>query len=307
MSRKFAAILIALITVALGVGVVFLLSGNKGPKTAAQYLQYFPEREAVVFYLDVDALRTSGILDKLVGSTVGESADYRSFVQQTGFDYKKDLDAVMLNSAGAIHYFVLKGRFDWPKLRAYAEKEGGKCQGANYCSVKGSTPDRVVSWRRISDHYLGLASARDESGARAIDRRKTDALPMFVPPVAPLFLHLPGDAIRASDQLPPGTRLFAKALEKAERVVFALAAEGSDKFALTADVTCTSQEDAAVLRAQLEGLTKTLASFIARESKVPSPTDLSGILTSGSFLREERKVKAKWGVPKAFLDSLGGS
>ncbi len=259
-----------------------------------------------MFYLDVGALRASGILDKLVGSTVGEAADYTAFVRQSGFDYKRDLERVMLNSAGGIHYFLLQGKFDWPKLRSYAESQGGKCQGATYCQMKGSTPDRVISWRRISDDYMGLASARDEAGARAIDRRPSPEKAPFTSPAAPLWLHLPGDVIRANQELPAGTRLFAKALEKSERVVFALAPDNAG-FALTADVTCANPEEAAILRAQLDGLTKTLASFIAREKQQPSAADLSGVLTSGQFERADRNVKARWSVPKAFIDSLGGS
>jgi hypothetical protein len=297
---------LAVLLIAAGIATWFLAKPS-GPRTPAEYLSWFPEREAAVVYLDVSALRASGILDKLVGSTMGEAPDYTAFIRQTGFDYKRDLDRVMLNSAGGVHYFMLQGRFDWPKLRSYAESQGGKCAGATYCYVKGSTPDRVISWRRISDDYMALASARDEAGARAIDRRANAEPPPFEAPSAPLWLQLPGDVIRANQQLPAGTRLFAKALEKSERVVFAMAPDSPEKFALTADVTCTTPEDAAILRAQLDGLTKTLASFIAREKQTPSATDLSGILTSGQFDRADRHVKARWSVPRAFLDSLGGA
>ncbi|MBC7925910.1 MAG: hypothetical protein H7039_09665, partial [Bryobacteraceae bacterium] len=87
---------------------------------------------------------------------------------------------------------------------------------------------------------------------------------------------------------------------------FALGSQDK-KFALAADVVCKNPEDAAVLRAQLEGITKMLASLIAREQKTPSAADLSGILTTGQFERVERRVRAKWTVEQAFLDSLAGS
>ena len=94
---------------------------------------YMPEREAAVLYIDVAAVRSSGILDKLVGSTVAEEPEYKTFVQQTGFDYKRDLDRLMANSAsadgGTTHYFLLEGRFDWDKLKSYAKGQGGSCDG----------------------------------------------------------------------------------------------------------------------------------------------------------------------------------
>ena len=58
---------------------------------------YMPQRDAAVLYVDIAALRSTGILEKLVGSTVGEEAEYKAFVQQSGFDYKRDLDRVMVN------------------------------------------------------------------------------------------------------------------------------------------------------------------------------------------------------------------
>lgn len=268
------------------------------------FATYFPEREAVVLYIDLASIRASGLLDKLVGSTLGESPEYRSFIQQTGFDYKRDLNHAMLNSAGGIHYFVLQGKFDWPKLKAYAISQGGSCNG-DYCHTKGSTPDRVISWRQLRQDVMALATARDEAGARAIDRRSEAPVP-FVVPSTPIWLHVPASALRSVDQLPPGTRVFAKALETAERAVFTLGPE-RDQFALGADVVCRTPEEAAVLRTQLEGLTKMLSSLIARENKTPSATDLSGLLTSGHFVREDRHVRARWSVQRAFLDSLGGA
>ena len=55
------------------------------------------------------AIRNSGLLEKLFGSTVGEEAEYKTFLQRTGFDYKRDLDTVLMSSASGVHYLLLKG------------------------------------------------------------------------------------------------------------------------------------------------------------------------------------------------------
>jgi len=292
---------LALLIVA-AVAVWFLV--RPGYNTSPEALvHYFPQREATVLYLDVGALRASGILEKLVGSTVGEDPAYRGFVQDSGFDYKRDLERAMLNSAGGLHYFVLQGKFDWKKLRSYAATHEGSCRGDD-CHMKGSTPDRVISWRKLNANVMALASTRDETGAQAIAPRKADEPLGWDVPRSPLWLEVPSQVLQSLEQLPPGTRVFARALQPAKRAVFTVAPEAS-QFALGIDVVCRNAEDAAVLRTQLEGLTKMLTSLIQRENKTPSATDLSSILTSGRFERQDKRVLGRWSVPRVFVESLG--
>jgi hypothetical protein len=149
---------------------------------------------------------------------------------------------------------------------------------------------------------MALASTRDASGARAIEKRPPLKLAYEVPG-APLWAYVPGDAVRAMPQYPTGTRLFAKALESAEHATFTLT-PAQDGFQLSADVTCRTQEDAAILKAQLESITTLLQKFIRRENQQPSDNDLSAILVAGSFERLGTQVKARWPVPKSFLDAL---
>jgi len=294
--------LLALLLLIAGTAILWLTQYRQ--PAVRDLVSYFPTREATVLYLDVEAIRASGILDKLVGSTVGEDPEYRAFIAQTGFDYKRDLNRVMMNSAGGIHYFVLQGRFDWAKLKSWAASQGGVCK-EDYCHTKGSTPDRIISWRKLRSDMMALASARDEAGARAIDRRAAEPVAFDVPG-APLWLHVPGETMRSTTDLPAGTKMFASALKAADRAVFSLLPDGKN-FALAADVACPGAEQAAVLKAQLEGLTNLLLGLLTRERKTPSDSDLSGVLTSGKFDRAGTHVKGRWTVQRAFLDALGGS
>ncbi|HET8548993.1 MAG TPA: hypothetical protein VFL57_13345, partial [Bryobacteraceae bacterium] len=79
------------------------------------------------------------------------------------------------------------------------------------------------------------------------------------------------------------------------------------RFELSLDVTCKTPEDAAILKAQLEGLTATLQKMIARENQTPNPNDLSGVLTAGRFERREHHVLGRWPIEAAFINSLAGS
>jgi hypothetical protein len=286
----------------LGLGIAIYLT-RSGPLDSTAMAAYFPKREATVAYLDIAAVRNSGLLDKLVGSRVAEEADYRRFVEQTGFDYKRDLDRAMVNSAGGIHYFLLQGRFDWAKLRSYVQQNGGSCRG-DECTIQGSTPERIISFRPLRDDLMAMATARDDAGSRAIDRR-TPTPAAFSVPNEPVWLHVPAEAIRSARELPPGTKTFAKALQPAERVIFTLG-PAQNQFHLKMDVICRTQEDAAVLKAQLEGLTSLLQSFLSRERQKPNQADLSGVLTSGTFNRSGRHVIGTWTVQQSFLESLGG-
>ncbi|HYP05170.1 MAG TPA: hypothetical protein VER03_02965, partial [Bryobacteraceae bacterium] len=78
------------------IGTVIATRMSSPKLDGAGMAAYMPQRDAAVLFLDVAAVRDSGILDKLMGSTVGEEAEYKAFVQQTGFDYKRDLDRVMV-------------------------------------------------------------------------------------------------------------------------------------------------------------------------------------------------------------------
>jgi hypothetical protein len=112
--------------------------------------------------------------------------------------------------------------------------------------------------------------------------------------------------LRAQHEAPPGTKLFLKALEAAERLMLTIG-PGGEAFEVAMDVTCRTEEQAAILKAQLEGITTFLQKLIQRERQQPNPGDLSGILTSGTFHRDSRRVIGRWPIRKAFLESIAGS
>ena len=265
-----------------------------------------PQRDdAVVLYMNVAALRDSGILEKLVGSTgAAEETEYKKFLEESGFDYKRDMDRVMVNSAADTHYILVEGRFDWDKLKNYAKSQGGSCDG-DFCSLKGSTPGRMVSFYPAAKNLMAMASSPNDKAAREISVR-TPMKPPYEAPQKPLWIYVPGGTLqRRSSGLPAGTRLFARSLENARGILFSLGAQGTDKFELTMDVKSETPENAAVVKVQLEKLTELLKAMITREKQTPSSSDLSGVLTSGSFERQSEHVIGRWTIDKAFLDTIG--
>lgn len=294
--KPLAAVLSALI--AIGAGLWITQSGGR-PLTPEQMLSHLPRGEATYFYADVAGIRGSGILDK-TPAAVAQEAEYKTFVTQTGFDYARDLDRLAGRSQGATQLLLLQGRFDWDRLREYAQRQGGKCSG-ELCSVRGQTPNRVVSFLKLRSNTMALAFSDREGVASEVKERQE---PVAVAnPGKPLWIVMPSSVLRESAAMPAGTKLFATALEPAERVLFSVTPIERN-FELAMDVTCRKAEDAAILKAQLEGITGMLQKMITRSKQQPSPNDLSGILTSGKFERTGANVLARWPIPAAFVESL---
>src|SRR4051794_4106433 len=81
----------AVLATGIGIGVYVK---NSQPLDPAAMAGYLPERTATLVFVDVATIRRSGVLDKFISSAVVEEAEYKTFITQTGFDYKRDLDRV---------------------------------------------------------------------------------------------------------------------------------------------------------------------------------------------------------------------
>jgi hypothetical protein len=254
---------------------------------------------SAVLAVDFAALRRAGVLDSL-GGNVAEEPDYKTFVKRTGFDYRRDLDHALLALAPRARYFLLRGRFDWKALRAYAAAEGGGCRDS-VCRMTGSAPERKISFFPLREGVMAMAVAPDDSAVEALRSRET-AAPQPVPS-DPVWITLPQSVLKSGEALPTGTRMFARSMEKAESVVLSLGPEAA-RFAARLDVRCRTAQEAADVAAQLTRTTSLLRDFIARERQKPNAGDLSGVLTSGSFRSEGTRVSGYWPIERAFLDKL---
>ncbi len=267
-------------------------------------LKRLPADDAVVLYIDFGRLRAGGILQLLDGSKVGEDPEYQSFVRQTDFDYKQDLDAAMIAFAPTGKYMLLKGRFDWKSLKTYVGAGGGRCNNS-FCKVLGSTPERRISFFPMQSNLMAMAVSDDD--VAALRMNTVDPRPDREIPDAPLWLSIPPSLVKSGQSLPAGTQMFARSLERAQAVTLALVPEG-DHFAVKLNVRCASAAAANALAADLTHTTGVLRELIEREHQKPNPADLSGFLTSGAFRSEGTRVSGYWGITRALIDNLlGGS
>ena len=271
--------------------------------TTAALLRRMPAEDALVAYIDFSELRRAGVLQLLDGSKAGEDPEYRSFVRQTQFDYKRDLDAALVAFAPTGRFLLLKGRFDWKSLRAYVESQHGSC-ASEFCRMTGSTPERRISFFPLRSNLMALAVSPDESAALRLNNAVSGPDPQI--PAAPVWLSVPTSMLKRGDSLPAGTRMFATGMERAEAVTLAFAPEGHG-LAARLEVRCRDERDAADLASQLTRTTSLLREMMEREHQKPNPADLSGVLTSGAFRNEGRRVLGFWPIERAFVQNvLGG-
>lgn len=285
----------------VAIGTVAYLKIRDLSREAA--LARLPSDNAAVLSIDFSALRRGGIFDLLSGPVVEVEPEYKTFVDKTAFDYRRDLDHAFLSFHPDAVYFVVRGRFDWKRLEAYAREQGGGCSNG-LCRMPGSQPSRKISFFPIRSNLMAMAVSGDESAAARMNEPAGRArpLPLLQQPV---WLALPSSTLRKSTEFPVGTQLFARAMEDAESATISIAPQGK---ALEAqlEVVCRSSNEASVLIAQFQKMTAVLRQIIEKEKQKPNPADLSGVLTAGVFEQRDARVLGRWPIERVFLDTLAG-
>ena len=269
----------------------------------AALLRRLPRGGALIVYIDFDALRRAGFLQLLYGTKLGTDPEYESFVRKTQFDYRRDLDAALISFAPDGKFLLLKGRFDWKSLHTYVDEENGKCYNS-LCQMAGSAPERNISFFPVQSGLMALAVSPDESAALRLNNAVSG--PDRQVPAAPVWFSIPTSLLKSSESLPAGTRVFARSMDQAETVTLAFGPEGQG-LAARLDVRCHNEQAAADLASQLTQTTRLLREMMEREHQKPTPADLSGVLTSGAFRKEGRRVLGYWPIAPVFVENvLGG-
>ena len=271
----------------------------------ADLIACLPRTGATLAYVDVDAVRRAGLLDLISGTKAVQDPEYRSFVESSGFDYRRDMDAVAMAFNGSSAFFVVRGRFDWRKLRDYTEKQKGECRD-NLCRVRGSEPGRWVSYWQIRSGVMAIASSPNAWAALDITPRERSDAATREHPDTPIWMLVPPATLSESRSLPAGTQSFASPLASAERVVFSIAPSAGDQLKLHLDVTSPTESGAAELLDRLRGATDMLQKMLQRENLKANENDLSGLLSAGSFRREGRRVSGDWPLRRKLIEAIAG-
>ena len=301
---------VALIAVCLAVLAFLEWRQSTRIYDAGALLQCLPQDRSVHVYLDVDALRTGGLLDLVAGSKASEEADYRGFVDATGFDYRQDLEAVAGAFSGGNSYFAVRGRFDWDRLSSYAAAQNGRCRNA-ICVMPATDPRRFISFYMLKPDVLALAVSSDDNGIFMVAPAKWSQPPQV--PAAALWISTPAFVYANPNALPEGTHAFLSPLANTQGTTFSLApaSPGSvalpdidQGYVLRMDARCSNAQDAAALAHQLEAATDLLRKMLSRDKQTPKPGDLASVLVGGRFEVQQARVIATWPIDGRFVQSI---
>ena len=133
----------ALILIAMG--ALYFWTRPRGMSVAEQ-VAHLPSGDGIFVIAD------GAVVKKIAGDAGGEEAEYRDFVEKTGFDYRRDLERLVAVIGEPHSYFVVTGRFDWPKIAAYA----GNCV-KGVCTMAASQPGKYISLMELRPGALAIA------------------------------------------------------------------------------------------------------------------------------------------------------
>jgi hypothetical protein len=272
-------------------------------RSNADMVALLPPGNATTFFIDVTALRRAGVLGLFAESKAVEETEYREFVRQTHFDYRRDIQAIAGAADGNEILFIIRGRFDWSNLHGYALAHGGACKGSS-CDLPTSKPGRWVSFLPIQSDVMGLALGKDRSAAHALSPHGHRILQDI--PSPPVWVRVSRHLLQNPLSLPVPVRIFFISLQFADRVVLSLdsGAKRGAEFTLELDAECPSRASAETIKTQLELQTRILRTELAREHQQPSPADFTGLLVSGTFQVSETRVIGMWPIHNELLKAL---
>jgi hypothetical protein len=275
---------------------------HKFVRTNRDLLKMLPWNDVTTFFADMVELRRSGFL-KILTSTAGREKEYAEFVRETGFDYATDLDALAASWDGRQSLFVLRGRFEWRRIRNYFATHGGGCREA-ICTMPASSSGRAVSMISIQPDVAGVAVGPDDRTAVLLQYPRNGGA---VPPIkAPLWVQPSHELLKNPTELPVAVRIFAISLESADSLVLELqpSPDGQTAFMIRFNAAFQNKPMAETAQTQLTLNTNMLKLELTREHKQADPADLAWLLTSGAFQVTDRHLVGTWMVRKELLRAL---
>ncbi len=284
-------------------GVFLLLETLRRGKdfSDAALLMHVPENEGSNLYLNVQALRQSGLIDAIAGRRTEEEPEYQGFVAASGFNYRDDLDTVIAHFGADFNLFIARGRFSWGQISRYLKSNEAKCSNG-LCSIPVSR-GRYLSAMPLAGNVvaLGIGPNRTVVYSALVLREKRTSIP-----TEPLWLELSQEFLKSPEKLPEGTRSFLTAVEGARKVFLAVAPDG-DQFQARLLASFDSPSLAASRRVKLEETTELLQKFFKRDGQQPRQAELGAVLMSGKFEQQQNEVHGRWPLPSTLLRSMIGN
>ena len=262
-------------------------------------LAHMPEQEGATVFLNIGALRQSGLLDAIAGKRDEEEPEYQAFVRETGFNYRDDLDAVLAHFAIDFNIFILRGRFSWQQIGGHMRANGGQClNGVCWMQVARG---RYVSALPLSANVVAIGTGGHRNVVYSALPLRTNAIPTL--PSEPLWAELSEDFLKNPSRLPDGTRSFVTALQGA-RSVFLSAGPSQGGLQAHLRAAFATPKEALERKEMLEQATALLQKFFDRDRQKPSESQLATMLTAGKFEQNQDLLLGHWPLERTFFEHV---
>ncbi|MBV9269389.1 MAG: hypothetical protein JO061_24685 [Acidobacteriaceae bacterium] len=266
-------------------------------RAAPDLVNLVPPGTSATLFFDFDLVRRAH-LRIFEPAQAAHGAEYQRFVSETGFDYWRDLDAFSASLSPSQMIFAIKGRFDWDRLALYVRTHQGICT-RSHCEAP-SMPGRWASWRQLQPDVMLLAISVDRD---AVEKIGPKATAFRNTAIAPVWVRLEKSALQKSANWPSAAALLAASLKQSDAVTFSVTG-AADALDLHMDAVFASDRQAQTTANQLALETRMLKLEITREHHQPSPANLTGLLTAGSFKVSDREVLGSWPIRNELLEAL---
>ncbi len=143
--------------------------GERGEAVRGNILALMPPDASAVLFANFDALRSAPFVSELYAWAPKPQTDpeYAQFVNETGFDYERDLYrlaiAVEKRGQDSVLFAVVDGKFDRARLLAYASKNGTvtKNGAREILSVPLSGSPKKISFSFLNNDRIALTDDAD--------------------------------------------------------------------------------------------------------------------------------------------------
>lgn len=125
---------------------VFLLWIQRDQMDLAEQVGHLPTGDGIFLLIE------GPVVKQIAGQAGGEEAEYKEFVEKTGFDFRRDLDRLVAVIGEPDSYYIATGRFDWAKISAYV----GNC-AKGVCSMAASQPGKWISLMKLPNGAIAIA------------------------------------------------------------------------------------------------------------------------------------------------------
>lgn len=332
-NRAWVAVAVLVLLIAAGAGIyVYELRRSFAPAAGQvpEILAELPAGSPAIAYIDVTALRKlpnsplAAILGLARAGPQAQDRDYTAFVQDTGFDYTRDLDRAAIafwpptpqnsgKSGGEERFLVVAdGRFDQQKIEAYARRSGAV--GSGPLSVYQVPGDPPVSFKFLSSSRIALASGKNAELPTAPNKSSDAAMQADVNRVAGAPIFAVAQVDRFSNDFYANFKKVPQ-IEKLARSIQTLTLAGqpaANHIELTLDGTCDSMKDALEVGSLLEisrmGASMVLADPKTKRQITPEESVFLGeVVDNLKVTRQDRLVRMQLDLTPQMLAALSST